>query len=312
MSAMGDFFTGDFNPDPTGPGSSAVTGGDINNLLNTFAGILAADAAALGTVAAWAMVIPGGVAIGLPIAAAAGAAGILSGVFWALSAADQWVLVEPAGGASIEGPASNVAELRLNARDDLGIRGSFNGVPARVRVFRINRQAITDSRIFNKDFYVGIYEDLHNPGTATDHWVKFGIREGRRGSAVLDPPFYHNSNSDLVRAFGASNFYRSIQHYNEFGISEGRRGSFEFDVNWYLNNHGDLVAAFGANNFPAAYKHWFQFGLSEGRRSSADFDIGFYLRSNQDLQGAFGPSNFPRALQHWLEFGRAEGRVPVG
>ena len=72
--------------------------------------------------------------------------------------------------------------------------------------------------------------DLRRNGVRTalraqQHWLEFGIYEGRRGSAAFDANIYLNRYPDLSRAFqGEFRFAKSLEHYLTIGISEGRSG----------------------------------------------------------------------------------------
>lgn len=60
---------------------------------------------------------------------------------------------------------------------------------------------------FNASFYLAEYPDLQAAfGTdyqaALDHWMVYGIHEGRRGSPEFDVQFYLSKYPDLQAAFG--------------------------------------------------------------------------------------------------------------
>ena len=167
-------------------------------------------------------------------------------------------------------------------------------------------------QVFNADFYLSHYGDLaaafgNDRAAASQHWLDFGIGEGRRGSREFDVRFYLNRYGDLQAAFG-TNFMAAVDHWLTFGLSEGRRGSREFDVQFYLNRYGDLRNAFGTN-FIAAFDHWLNQGLpNEGRAGADEVDVGYYLGTYNDLQAAFG-ANYRSALDHWIAQGLPnEGR----
>lgn len=170
---------------------------------------------------------------------------------------------------------------------------------------------LVSAKVFDVNFYLATYPDLraafgNNYGAALNHWVTYGINEGRRGSREFDVGFYLSSYPDLKAAFG-TNYGAAINHWLSHGIVEGRRSAREFDVGFYLTNYPDLKAAFGATNYVAAFNHWFNFGLKEGRRSSREFDVGSYLSNYSDLKAAFG-TNYDAAFSHWFNYGLKEGR----
>ncbi len=180
--------------------------------------------------------------------------------------------------------------------------------------FSTNANAITsyDSPTFSAEFYLGAHSDLlasfgRNYGTAYNHYISFGINEGRQTSLCFDAKYYLNTNADLLKAFGA-NYQLANNHFITFGIKEGRQGSPYFDVKYYLNNNADLKKAYG-NNYLEAYNHFITFGIKEGRRGSEFFDVKFYLNNNPDLKKAFG-NNYLDAYIHYIVFGIKEGRNP--
>ncbi|MFY2559300.1 peptidase M10 [Corallococcus terminator] len=193
---------------------------------------------------------------------------------------------------------SNRGDLNLTANDLAGARAIY-GPQAEVDV--------------DVAFYLNNQGDLLNAygaagwDAAKQHWLDWGINEGRRSAAHFDVAWYLSSNPDLVAAYGPTNYASARGHWLNWGINEGRRGSREFDVKYYLAYHADLQAAFGTN-YAAAFSHWRTQGLFEGRRASADFDVKYYLASNPDLIAAFGNSNYAAAMDHWIFTGRNQGR----
>jgi hypothetical protein len=140
-----------------------------------------------------------------------------------------------------------------------------------------------------------------------EHFLRFGIGEGRMASTALDLRDYLNRYPDLRQAFGTDTAL-ALNHWVQNGVREGRQGSVFFNPAYYLSIYPDLIAAFGANNYTAAHFHWVTWGINEGRRGSAEFDAGYYLRANPDVAAAYGSSNFKGAMLHWLRHGRSEGR----
>lgn len=163
---------------------------------------------------------------------------------------------------------------------------------------------------FDADYYLNSYSDLRaafgsDRQAALDHWVAYGMREGRSSSPLFDVSFYLERYPDLRAVFGTNNRL-AVAHWNNFGISEGRRASASFDPSFYLAYYPDLSAAFGTD-YRAAIDHWRTYGLSEGRRSAPEVDVSFYLSHYGDLRAAFG-SDHAAAFSHWLYNGIHEGR----
>jgi hypothetical protein len=176
-----------------------------------------------------------------------------------------------------------------------------------------NSSQFSNSPIFDPEFYLMTYGDLRNAfgtnqGAARNHWLTYGIKEGRRSSPAFDVRYYLNLYPDLQNAFGTSNYSSAMDHWLTYGIKEGRRSSIVFDVKYYLNKYADLQNAFGTSNYSAAVNHWLTYGVSEGRQGSPDFDPKFYLLNNPDVANVYGANNYKGAIEHYLEYGKGEGR----
>lgn len=80
--------------------------------------------------------------------------------------------------------------------------------------------------IFDAEYYLNTYADLRNAfGTnrqaALEHFMFFGMGEGRRASATFDVNLYRSRYSDLQNAFG-NDLKSYYTHYLNYGIQEGR------------------------------------------------------------------------------------------
>ena len=85
-----------------------------------------------------------------------------------------------------------------------------------------------DPDVFNWRDYVamnGLQGALPNQAAAVNHWVSFGIGEGRVASKTFSPSQYLQLNPDIANVFGATNYAAAISHYINSGRSEGR-GTF--------------------------------------------------------------------------------------
>lgn len=95
--------------------------------------------------------------------------------------------------------------------------------------FASNAQDITDIRVFNAMYYLEKHADLKrafntDAAQAKQHWLTYGINEGRQASPEFHAPAYLNRYPDLVAAFGKTNYRKAIEHYLTYGINEGRDG----------------------------------------------------------------------------------------
>lgn len=124
--------------------------------------------------------------------------------------------------------------------------------------------------VFDPGFYSNKYSDIRNAfgnnySAMMNHYLTYGIKEGRQGSIIFDVNYYKNNYPDLQNAFGGDNS-KYVNHFIQYGINEGRRASNEFDPLFYKNKYSDLRNEFG-NNWKSYYKHYLQFGRKEGRQA---------------------------------------------
>ena len=95
---------------------------------------------------------------------------------------------------------------------------------------------------------------------ALDHYLAFGIKEGRRSAIEYYSQYYKDKNSDLKKF----NNTELTKHFLTFGIHEWRETSPDFNVKKYRDRYADLRKAFG-NDCKAYYKHYMIFGQAEKR-----------------------------------------------
>ena len=83
------------------------------------------------------------------------------------------------------------------------------------------------SAVFDADYYYSEYADLrasigNDQKALLQHFVSFGMQEGRRGNADFDVAAYMENNPDLVQVFGAEDYASYYLHYISYGKEEGR------------------------------------------------------------------------------------------
>lgn len=83
------------------------------------------------------------------------------------------------------------------------------------------------SVVFDAGYYYNTYADLraaigNDKNALLQHFVAYGMREGRRGNAEFDVKAYMQNNPDLVQAFGTGNLTSYYLHYINYGKKEGR------------------------------------------------------------------------------------------
>ena len=82
--------------------------------------------------------------------------------------------------------------------------------------------------VYDFEFYVNYNQDLtpvfgNNPQGALNHFVNYGMAEGRRANASFDVYAYRASYGDLPAVFG-DDLKAYYLHYINYGLSEGRSG----------------------------------------------------------------------------------------
>ena len=94
------------------------------------------------------------------------------------------------------------------------------------------------SSVFDVDYYLNKYPDVNewangNKDKALDHFISYGMSEGRRGSEAFDVYSYKTRYLDLRKAYG-SNLKGYYLHYLEYGMKEHRNGSSMIGFEGYI------------------------------------------------------------------------------
>ena len=84
------------------------------------------------------------------------------------------------------------------------------------------------SLVYDYGYYLSRYPDVAaayggDEAATFRHFVKYGMAEGRRGTAGFDPREYRARYADLSSAYGAD-WARYYAHYMKHGHAEGRAG----------------------------------------------------------------------------------------
>ena len=222
-----------------------------------------------------------------------------------------------------------------------GWDGSTNGVFPSERPSAIYN-GVDYAPVFDAEYYLNKYPDLkaafgNDSSAALNHFITFGIKEGRQGCDDFSIDIYKGNQPDLRKAFGNNND-AYVAHYLEYGLKEGRDGlevlqdskdntsddkkddtntgyvasaeekkySAVYDYIYYRNAYADLRAAFGDDS-AKYFQHFLQNGMAEGRQACGDFDVKIYKNNYKDLQAAFG-NNTTLYYTHYMEHGKAEHR----
>ena len=188
------------------------------------------------------------------------------------------------------------------------------------------------SAVFDAAYYADRYPDLktafgNDDSALLQHFIQYGMAEGRQGSSQFDVYSYKNLYPDLRAAFG-NNLKSYYMHYISSGKSEGRKAtgvntlqkpittyngidySAVYDYNYYLKKHSDLAKIY-TNDDIGLLAHFVNCGMSEGRQAKADFDVFSYRNQYQDLRLAFG-KDLKSYYFHYMNSGKKERRTAAG
>ena len=197
--------------------------------------------------------------------------------------------------------------------------------------------------VFNPEYYSEHNKDVVNAfGNTTEallnHFVTYGMNEGRQGSEEFSVEAYKYNNPDLVNVFGNDTRTYYI-HYIKYGKAEGRKAtgstgnggnsggnqggaaagnyvvdgvdySAVFNADYYYNNHKDVANAFG-KDAQALFNHFMEHGIYEGRQASEEFNVEAYKANNPDLVNVFGGDTRTYYV-HYVKYGKAENRKATG
>ncbi len=169
--------------------------------------------------------------------------------------------------------------------------------------------------IFNATYYRNEYSDLSSMTDTQlyDHFLTYGISEGRQGSILFDIKYYLNQHDDLKEAFG-SNFEQAFKHFVDQGQREDRAFSKEvaavkdviFDAEFYWEKYPSVAESM-AGDVNRSFCHFLKVGLGKGYSASPAFDISYYINENDGLTSLYS-KDYYGAMQHFLEYGQNELR----
>lgn len=188
------------------------------------------------------------------------------------------------------------------------------------------------SAVYNPDYYLEHNQDVARAfGTDGEkviaHFVNFGMKEGRQGSADFSVQSYRNQYADLRRAYG-SNLKSYYLHYVNYGKKEGRVATGctslqnavtvyngvdykdVYNFSYYIAKYSDMARLY-SNDDMGALQHFVNYGMKEGRQGSENFSVQSYRNQYADLRKAFG-SDLKSYYLHYISNGKKEGRNTTG
>lgn len=182
------------------------------------------------------------------------------------------------------------------------------------------------AQIFDEGYYRRVHADVDaaiiagNLTSGYDHFISFGLYEGRDPSLLYSEAFYRATNQDVVDAIANNGFRSGLEHFLNFGHKENRDPTAKFSQSDYLTQNPDVAAAVNAGFLQSAFEHYITYGLNEENRyipANAThplitplYNEAFYLRTNPDVAAAVEQMGFRDGFEHFLRFGQRENRSP--
>lgn len=133
--------------------------------------------------------------------------------------------------------------------------------------------AATVADVIDTQYYADKYPDLkaafgYDSKALLQHYLTYGIAEGRDAGGLLDVREYRDAYADLDAAFG-DDWNAYVNHFLTYGVFEGRNSGTDFNALDYAERYGDLKEAFG-NNVLQLYHHYQTYGKNENREARSE------------------------------------------
>lgn len=187
------------------------------------------------------------------------------------------------------------------------------------------------SAVYNFKYYTEKYEDIkkaypYNDIAVLEHFIMYGMDEGRQASSTFNVESYCNQYVDLRRAYG-TNLKSYYMHYVQYGEKEGRVGvgctcmqdavtiyngvdySAVYDYNYYIKKYTDIESAFRYDD-QAALEHFVTYGMNELRQASELFNVYVYVNNYEDLRRVYN-NDWKSYYIHYIQYGKVEGRKAI-
>jgi hypothetical protein len=213
---------------------------------------------------------------------------------------------------------------------------NYGKAEGRIATGNVTISYITDyngidySAVYDFSTYISKNSDVNaafsnDDAGAIEHFVTYGMDEGRQASDSFNVVSYKNLYPDLRMAFG-NNLKAYYMHYITLGKNEGRTATGDvfngisaqngidysavYNYGTYIANYTDMKTYFGNNDDVDALVHFITSGMNEGRQASASFNVQVYKSNYADLRAAFG-NNLKAYYMHYIMYGKNEGRTAI-
>lgn len=114
-----------------------------------------------------------------------------------------------------------------------------------------NYDGIDYSSVYDYNYYVSTYSDIRKAFgdddiAALQHFVNYGVTEGRKGRASFGVYNYEAANSDIYNAY-RTDYKQAVLHYIYYGIKEGRNVMPSIDIYNISKTRPDVYNAYAGN-----------------------------------------------------------------
>ena len=201
-------------------------------------------------------------------------------------------------------------------------KGSINGISGNVDMNywygSLGENEKDYEAVYNYEYYISHNPDLssYTREQAFQHFIKYGMAEGRQGNEEFNVVNYRARYADLCDWLG-NDLKRYYLHYKDYGKAEGRDAqtycrltryegqeySAVYSYDYYTNYNLDL---YGWSDYDAI-KHFVEHGMAEGRQGNAEFNVCNYRARYADLFDWLG-NDLKQYYLHYKDYGKEEGR----
>lgn len=137
-----------------------------------------------------------------------------------------------------------------------------------------NAQGISCSPFFDPDWYGSKYPEIKaavgelSPfESCFQHYMEYGLQEGRIPFPDFDTDFYIKENPDCFEE--KIDIRQAIQHFIFHGVREGRRPNRFFDTKYYLENNPEVARDLENQDFLGPFEHFLMIGIKRNFKASA-------------------------------------------
>lgn len=167
------------------------------------------------------------------------------------------------------------------------------------------------SAVYDYEYYIAHNADVkaafgNNSRAVLQHFINYGMKEGRRASENFNVYAYANRYGDLQNAFGTvlKSYY---MHYIQFGKRENRAATgSDSKLNITNTNTGGQETGNSNSNGNNSNNNTAP-TIYNGVNYASVYDYNYYISNNPDVKNAFG-NNKMAVLSHFVTYGMREGR----